>query len=298
MRDATPPDGPEARRLELSAGAASVGVALVLVALKLWALWQTGALTVAASLADSALDLFASLGAIGAMLLAARPPDADHRFGHTSVEDLFALAQAVLVGGSALVIASRAVMRVGEPVTLAALGPGLAVMGAAIVLTLALVAWQSHVARRTGSRVVAADRMHYLSDLLPNLGALAALGAALLWGVSWPDTVLGLVAAGVLLWGAWRLGRGAVDALMDREAEPETVARIAEIARGQPGIEGFHDLRTRRAGRRVFVQIHVEIDGRRPLTEAHDIGAALSHRIRSEIPGADVIVHKDPVRHP
>jgi ferrous-iron efflux pump FieF len=297
LRDATPPDGPEARRLELSAGAASVGVALVLVSLKLWALWQTGALTVAASLADSALDLLASLGAIGAMLLAARPPDADHRFGHTSVEDLFALAQAVLVGGSALVIASRAVMRIGEPVALAALGPGLAVMGAAIVLTLALVAWQSHVARRTGSRVVAADRMHYLSDLLPNLGALAALGAALLWGVSWPDTVLGLVAAGMLLWGAWRLGRGAVDALMDREAEPETVARIAEIARAQPGIEGFHDLRTRRAGRRVFVQIHVEIDGRRPLTEAHDIGAALSHRIRSEIPGADVIVHKDPVRH-
>jgi ferrous-iron efflux pump FieF len=282
--------------LELSAGAGAVAVALLLVALKGWGLWATGSLAVAASLADSAVDLLASLGALAAMIYAARPADDEHRFGHTAVEDLFALAQAGLVAISALAIAWRAVARIGEPVTLAGAGAGLAVMGAAGALTLALVLWQGHVARRTGSAVVAADRMHYLSDLLPTLGALAALGAAALWGVSWPDTVLGLAAAALLLAGAGRIGRRALDALMDREADAATVAAIERIARETEGIEGFHDLRTRRSGRRLFVQIHVEIDGRRPLAEAHDIGAALAHRIRARFPGADVIVHKDPVR--
>ena len=144
---------PADHRLDLSAGAASVTVAALLVGLKLWGLVATGALTVAASLADSAVDLAASLGAIASILYAARPPDSEHRFGHTAVEDLFALAQSVLIAGSALIIAWRALARIGEPVTLSAPGPGLGVMLAATALTLALVAWQGHVARRTGSRV-------------------------------------------------------------------------------------------------------------------------------------------------
>lgn len=286
----------EARRLDMSAGAAALGVAALLVGVKLWALLETGALTIAASLADSAVDLVASLGAIASIRYAARPPDADHRFGHTAVEDLFALAQAALVSVSALAIAWRALARIGEGAALTAAGTGLTVMLSATALTLGLVAWQGHVAARTGSSVVAADRMHYLADLLPNLGAMAALGAAWAWGIAWPDTVLGLAAAGALLVGAWRIGRPAFDALMDREADAATVATIEDIARHHPGITGFHDLRTRRSGRRIFVQIHVEIDGACPLEEAHDIGAALGHRIRAAVPGADVIVHKDPVR--
>jgi len=285
-----------AQRLELSAGAGSVATALVLVGLKGWALWTSGSLAVAASLADSAVDLLASLGALAAILYAARPPDDEHRFGHTAVEDLFALAQAGLVTLSAGAIGWRAVMRMGEPVTLPGAESALAVMAVSALLTLGLVFWQGHVARRTGSGVVAADRMHYLSDLLPTLGALAALGAAAAWEVTWPDTALGLAAAALLVAGAWRIARPALDALMDREAGPATVAEIERIARGTPGIEGFHDLRTRRSGRRLFVQIHVEIDGARSLAEAHDIGATLAHRVREALPGADVIVHKDPVR--
>lgn len=283
-------------RLDLSAGTASVCVAVLLVALKLWGLWATGALTVAASLADSAVDLVASVGALASILYAARPPDADHRFGHTAVEDLFALGQAVLIALSALAIGWRAIARIGEPVALSAPAAGIAVMLASIAITAGLVLWQGRVAARTGSRIVAADRMHYLSDLLPGIGALIALGAALVWGVAWPDTALGLAAAALLLRGATGIGREAFHALMDREADDDTVAAIEAIARDEPGIEGFHDLRTRRSGRRLFVQIHVEIDGARPLTEAHDIGATLRHRIRSAFPGADVIVHKDPVR--
>lgn len=166
--------------LNLSAGATSALVAAILVALKLWGLGQTGALSVAASLADSAMDLMVSLGALAALIYAARPADEDHAFGHSSAEDLAALGQAMFVLISAGVIAAAAVLRLTDtaPSPLQAQGAGLIVMVASVMLTAGLVLWQGHVARKTGSRVVAADRLHYLGDLLPNLGAIAALIAS------------------------------------------------------------------------------------------------------------------------
>ncbi|MEZ5913276.1 MAG: cation transporter [Paracoccaceae bacterium] len=146
-------------RLNLSAGAASVCVALALVAIKLWALHQTGALSVAASLADNALDLMVSLGALWALVYAAKPADEDHAFGHSSAEDLAALVQAALILVSAGLIGGMAVMRLLAPKSpaLAAEAAGIGAMVLSIVLTLALILWQRRVVRLTGSRVVAAD---------------------------------------------------------------------------------------------------------------------------------------------
>jgi ferrous-iron efflux pump FieF len=141
---------------------------------------------------------------------------------------------------------------------------------------------------------VAADAMHYLSDLLPNLGAVAALAASAWLGLSDVDSIIGLAAALLLAFGALRIAAGAWHALMDRGADARTLARLQEIARAHPGLAGFHDLKTRTAGARLFVQIHVEIDGDLPLREAHDIGADLARRMREAFPEAEVIVHKDP----
>jgi len=283
------------QRLNLVAGAASVGVALTLVGLKLWALQATGALSVAASLADSALDLLASLAAFAGIRYAARPADHDHSFGHTSVEDLVALGQALIVTGSAVAIGWHAFGRIGMPPPLAAETAGIAVMAVSIVLTLALVLWQGLVARRTGSKIVAADRLHYLSDLFPNLGAIAALFASARFGIGWLDPVIALLACAILLAGARRIGLAAWDALMDRRADPAVIARIEAVLAADPGIAGFHDLRTRTAGTRVFVQVHVEIDGALPLREAHAISARIKHALLAILPQADVIIHQDPV---
>jgi ferrous-iron efflux pump FieF len=282
-------------RLSLTAGAASVAVAAVLVALKLWALSATGALSIAASLADSALDLMMSLGAAAALVYAARPADEDHAFGHSSAEDLAALAQSIFIVVSALLIAWTAVgrLKADAPATLQAEMQGVAVMGVSILLTLALVWWQGRVARATGSRVVAADRLHYLGDLLPSLGAIAALFASARWGVADVDAIVALIAAGVMVFGALHIGRGAWNALMDRRADPEIIAGIAEIAGHWPGVHGFHDLKTRTAGRRVFVNLHIELDGDQSLRQAHDIGAGLRREILYRYPQADVIIHKD-----
>lgn len=285
-------------KLNLSAGVLSVAVASVLVAAKLWALGMTGALSVAASLADSAMDLMVSLGAMAAIIYAAKPADEDHAFGHTSVEDLAALGQSIFILISSVIIAIAAIGRLSAPetTTLARESSGMLVMGLSIALTLGLVIWQGRVARKTGNKVIAADRLHYLGDLLPNIGALISLWASRQFNMSSVDSVVALGAAAMLAIGAIKIGLSAWHALMDRRADPEVIKGIEAIARDWPGVRGYHDIKTRMAGSRIFVQIHIELDGDQPLRQAHDIGAGLRRAILMAYPAADVIIHKDVAR--
>tara|TARA_R110002073_G_scaffold217992_4_gene378231 strand:- start:65 stop:973 length:909 start_codon:yes stop_codon:yes gene_type:complete len=283
--------------LNLSAGLLSVTVALVLVLAKLWALGQTGSLAVAATLADSAMDLMMSLGGLAAIAYAAKPADDDHNFGHTSAEDLAALGQSLFILISAGVIAVAAVLRLlDDSVTLPQQEQrGMAIMVFSIFLTLGLVLWQRRVARTTGNRVVKADSLHYLGDLIPNIGAILALWASAAFGLGQIDSVVALGAAALLAVGALRIGKGAWDALMDRQADPEMIAGITAIAEDFEGVHGFHDLKTRVSGSRVFVNLHVELDGSQTLDQAHAIGAALRRAILHAYPRADVLIHKDPL---
>jgi ferrous-iron efflux pump FieF len=196
---------------------------------------------------------------------------------------------------SAVVIAVAAVQRLGDttPPSLMHEGRGMIVMGASVALTLALVLWQGRVARRTGNRIVAADRLHYLGDLLPNIGAIASLWVSARFGMVAVDSVVALGAAALLVIGALRIGKGALDALMDRRADPVLIAGVEHMAADWPGVRGYHDVKTRVAGSRVFVQIHIELDGNQPLAQAHAIGAGLRRAIMAAYPQADVIVHKD-----
>ncbi|WP_370030175.1 cation diffusion facilitator family transporter [Oceanicella sp. SM1341] len=269
-------------------------VAGVLVILKFLALTATGSLSIAASLTDSALDLLVSSTGLLAIRYAARPPDRDHAFGHTSAEDLMALAQALMVGGSGLFIGWSAVERLrGPSEPLRSEAAGIAVMLVSVVLTLVLVWYQRRVAARTGSKVVSADSLHYVGDLVPNIGALVALFASQHFGLGRVDSVVALGAAAMLLLGALRIGKSAWDALMDRGADPELVTRVRGIVENWPGVHGHHDLKTRMAGTKVFIQVHIELDGRQSLAQAHDIGAALRRSIVRAVPNAEVIIHKD-----
>ena len=290
-------------RLNLSAGLLSVTVALVLVIAKLWAFGETGSLSIAATLADSAMDLMMSLGGLVAIIYAAKPADDDHNFGHTSAEDLAALGQSIFILISATVIAVAAILRlldrnVSLPEREAS---GMVVIVFSIVITIALVLWQRRVAKQTGNRVVAADSLHYLGDLIPNVGALIALWASAKFGIGQIDSIVALAAAALLAFGAMRIGKAAFDALMDRQADTGMIAGIEDITRDFEGVHGSHDLKTRVAGSRVFVNLHIELDGTQTLEDAHAIGAALRRAITEAYPRADVLIHKDPVgveKHP
>ncbi|RPE67259.1 ferrous-iron efflux pump FieF [Pacificibacter maritimus] len=282
-------------RLNISAGLASVSVALILVGAKLWAFEQTSALSIATSLVDSALDLAMALGGLWAIYYAARPPDDDHTFGHTSAEDLVALSQSVLILLSSAFITTTALRRlfVSPAPRIQSESIGLGVMVFSIVLTLGLVLWQGKVARRTGSKVVAADSLHYIGDLIPNIGAILALLAARFWDWHSVDSIVALGAAAYLAYGAHKIGRSAWDALMDRSAPQDMISGIEALAMVEPGIDGFHDLKTRTAGSMVFVHLHIELDGDLPLRQAHDIGKSLKAKILQAYPNTDVIIHKD-----
>lgn len=278
-------------------------VALMLVIAKLWAFGETGSLSIAATLADSAMDLMMSLGGLVAIIYAAKPADDDHNFGHTSAEDLAALGQSIFILISATVIAVAAILRlldrnVSLPEREAS---GMVVIVFSIVITIALVLWQRRVAKQTGNRVVAADSLHYLGDLIPNVGALIALWASAKFGIGQIDSIVALAAAALLAFGAMRIGKAAFDALMDRQADTGMIAGIEDITRDFEGVHGFHDLKTRVAGSRVFVNLHIELDGTQTLEDAHAIGAALRRAITEAYPRADVLIHKDPVgveKHP
>ena len=282
------------QRLNVSAGVASVSVAVVLVAIKAWALAATGALSVAASLADSAVDLFASAAGLVGIIYAAKPPDEDHSFGHTSAEDLVALGQALLIVASAGLIGWHAVGRLAAPPALSAERAGLVVMAASIVITFGLVVWQGRVAKTTRSRIVAADRLHYVGDLIPTSGAMVALVASRRLGISWLDPIIALGACLFLVAGAYRIGIGAWNALMDRAADPALLARLDAIITSQPGVLGYHDLKTRSAGSRTFIQVHLELDGTQSLQAAHDIGAGVRRALLAAVADSEVIIHQDP----
>lgn len=290
----------DATRLNISAGLASVTVATVLVGLKLWALGATNALSVAASLADSAMDLMVSLGGLVAIVYAARPADDDHAWGHTSAEDLAALGQSLFILVSAGVIGWAAIARLlaESPPALAQQGRGIVVMAVSIALTAGLVLWQRRVAARTGSKVVAADSLHYLGDLIPSIGAILSLGASAAFGLGNIDSVVALGAGVMLAAGAIRIFKGAWDALMDRAAPDELVAEVAAIVGAWPGVDGFHDLKTRMAGSKTFITVHIEQDGAKSLHETHAVAAALRRALLRAVPGSDVMIHQDPTGTP
>lgn len=283
--------------LTRSAAYASIGVALLLAVLKGWATWRTGSTAMLGSLADTALDLVASVATLVGVWIAAQPADEQHRFGHGKAEALAAVTQVMLIALSASGIAFRAVERLVNGGETAAAGEGIAVSLVAIVATVALLAWQRHVIRRTGSLAIRTDHVHYQSDLLLNLVVIAALVLDQFLGFAQADPLLGLAIAGWLLWGAWRAGADAIDQIMDKEWPEEKRQRFIALAARHPELTNLHALRTRSSGSRDFVQFHVDLPGTMSVGEAHAITERVEADVRREFPDAEVIVHIDPQGH-
>jgi ferrous-iron efflux pump FieF len=282
------------KRLNELAAVASVSVAAILICAKL-ALWLvTGSVAILGTLVDSGLDAIASIVTFIGVRQAAQPPDRAHRYGHGKAEAIGALVQAGFVIGSALFLAIEAARRLIQPQPIEQSGLGIAVLLLAILMTAALLGFQRAVVGRTGSIAIQADSVHYRSDLLMNLAVIAAL--ILIEATGWPviDPLIGLGVVLVLLYSAFRMGRHALDMLMDRELPAEARARIRKLALGHPRAHDVHDLRTRRAGSDVFIELHLELDADLNLEQAHDITHEVETRIRAAFPEADILVHQEP----
>lgn len=281
-------------RLMRSATYASVATASVLIVVKLGAWVATGSLSMLSTLVDSLLDVVASLVNLVAVRHALTPPDREHRFGHGKAEPLAALGQAAFIAGSAVFLLFEAVHRLYEPRAVMHSDVGIGVMVFAIVLTFALTRYQAFVVRKTGSLAIQADSLHYLGDLLVNVSVIVALLLVSQLGWVHADPLIGLGIVAYIVFNAWRIARGAFDMLMDRELPDDERQRIREIALAHPEVRDLHDLRTRASGPKLFIQLHLELDGGMSLSRAHEISDRVEAEIAAAFPGAEILIHQDP----
>ncbi|MEH3045722.1 cation diffusion facilitator family transporter [Sphingomonas adhaesiva] len=283
--------------LAMRAALASVAMACALLVIKGYAAWHTGSVAMLGSLADTGLDLLASLVTLYGVKLAAEPADQDHRFGHGKAEALAALFQVVLITASAIGIAWRAIERFSNPSINEDAGLGIAVSGVAIVATMVLLAYQRSIIRRTGSVAILADNVHYQSDVLLNTAVIGALVLDQYLGVAGADPVFGIAIAVWLAWGAFQASSQAIDMLMDKEWPDDQRAAFVEVAARQPGIRGIHDFRTRRSGSHDFAQFHMEVDPELSVREAHRIVERVEVALRDTFPRVETLIHLDPEGH-
>ena len=284
----------EAAALTRRVTSLSVIVAAVLIVVKFIAWQASGSIALLASLADSGLDLIASLVTFFAVRYAAAPPDAEHRFGHGKAEAFASLTQAGLVFASAALVGEEAIRHLLDPRPIAAEGWAMGVMVVSIALTSALMYAQTQVLKRTGSVAVSGDRAHYAADLASNLIAFVGIGAVALTGFTRADAAAGLLVALWLVWGAIGVFRQASSQLMDHELSEEARSRIFQLMTADPRVKGVHQLRTRASGPYVHIQLHADLDPTLSLEVAHEVMVAAENRVLEAFPAADIIIHPDP----
>ena len=273
---------------------ASVSVAVVLIVAKFAAWLATDSVSLLSTLIDSLLDAGASLINLYAVRQALQPADREHRFGHGKAEPLAGLAQAAFICGSAAFLLIEAGKRFIQPRVLDNTEIGIAVMVFSIALTVALVLFQRHVVRQTGSVAISADSVHYRMDVLVNASVIVSLILVTEMGWRWADPLFATAIAGYIVWGAAVIGRQALNLLMDRELPDAERQRIRQIALAHPGVRNMHDLRTRSSGLQLFIQLHLEMDGSITLNQAHEISDQVEAEIERAYPMAEVIIHEDP----
>jgi ferrous-iron efflux pump FieF len=280
------------------ASAIVLGVALVLIVVKTWGWVATGSMVLLTSAADGVVDLLAAMATFLGVRFAERPADAGHRFGHGKGEALAAFTQAILLAGTATLLAVQSSVRLIYPQPLTAVTLGLWVAGIGFAISSLLAAMQTWVVRRTGSSAIAADRTHYLADAVLNAAVLAALALTSVTGWQRLDPTFALVITGYMIMSARRIGAMASRQLLDHELPEEQRERIKAAAVACSGARGLLNLRTRDAGDRAFVEFQLEVDGRLSVWEGHEIVDAAEHAIAALFyKQTEVIGHLEPAKH-
>ena len=282
-------------RLNRLATQVSLGLAVVLIGVKLWAWAATGSVALLTSGVDAMVDAGAAFASFVGVRYAAQPADRDHRFGHGKAEAVAAFVQGMFLAGAAVALSLQSIGRLITPQPLTHLGFGLWVMLGSTLAAILLVALQSFVTARTGSTAVAADRAHYLTDIAVNLAALAALAVTAKTGWDRADPGFAFAISVYMLWNAKGIAGHALKQLLDQELPDAARQRIREAVLKCAEVRAIHDLRSRDAGDRVFVEFHLEVDGDLTVTHAHAISDRVEAAVAALFPtSAEIVVHIEP----
>lgn len=276
-----------------------IAAAVATLGLKFTAYAVTGSIGLLSDAMESLVNLATAGLALFALWYAARPVDRTHAYGHEKIEFFASGVEGLLIAVAALGIGWVAVDHLPAPAPLQRLDLGLALALAAAGLNFAVARTLLAIGRRTHSIVMEAEGRHLLTDVWTSAAVLVSLGVVRVTNVAWLDPAIGLVLAALILRTGLGLLRRSFDGLMDRTLPDEEVAGLrAVLARLLPPETTYHGLRTRRAGRRRFVDFHLLVPGRWSVAKAHLLAQEIEQAIAAALVGAQVTVHIEPVEEP
>ncbi len=273
----------------------SIAMAIFLSIIKIVTGFATHSMAVLASALDSIMDAVSSLINFFAAKAAAKPPDANHAYGHGKIESLASLFQSLAIAVSGLYLILESGRRLVQGSILQEIQAGVAVMAFSLFVTIALIARLTWAQKKTGSLILSTEKLHYTTDILTNGGTIAVLVLAKLTGKVYWDLFFSILVALYVFKTAYGILKQAVDELLDRSLPDVSKEEISGIISGyHPSLGGLHNFRSRRVGTQVFMDFHVEIREEDDFKKAHLLTEGLIDRIRDKYPGADVTVHYDP----
>lgn len=277
----------------------SIAAAIATILLKGWAWWLTGSVGLLSDALESFVNLAAAVVALMVLALAAEPEDAEHTFGHNKAEYFSSAFEGFLILVAAGAIIYTAVGRLLSPQPLEAVGLGLVVSVIASGINLAVARVLMRVGREFRSITLEADAHHLLTDVWTSVGVIAGVGLVWLTGWLWLDPVIAIAVGINILWMGWTLLKRSADGLMDVSIPAEELRGIEAILASYEaqGLE-FHALRTRQAGSRAFVMLHVLVPGDWTVQVGHDWCEAIEGDIRRRLTHAHVTTHLEPREDP
>ncbi len=273
----------------------SILVGLVVLALKTFAWWLTGSVALMSDAMESIVNVATAVAALIAIRIAARPADRDHPYGHHKAEFFSAVLEGVMIIVAALLILREAWHGFLAPRMLEAPLEGLLVNGSASVLN-ALWCWVLiSRGRRLRSPALVADGHHLLSDVISSGGVVLGVALAVVTGWAVLDPALAALVAVNILWSGWKVMTSSLSGLMDEAVADDTLAGIrATISDNATGAIEAHDLRTRHAGPRIFIDFHLVVDGQTTVETAHDICDRIEQALKTTVPGSMITIHVEP----
>lgn len=300
-RGTTQPTANERRRRDrlIRVISVSIGAAILTIGLKFAAWLMTGSVGLLSDAAESVINLVAAVVALIVILWSTRPADEDHAYGHEKADYLAAGFEGGLIVLAAAGVAYAAVNRLLHPAELETLGLGITVSIVATVINLVVARLLIRTGREDSSTVLDADGRHLMADVWTSIGVVG--GVAMVWITGWKtlDPLIALlVALNIVRTGA-ALVREALSGLMDRALPERDLATVNHVLDLYTSEEiGFHALRTRVAGRRSFISVHVLVPGHWTVQEGHDLVERLEQDLRDRFEQATVFTHLEPMEDP
>jgi len=277
----------------------SIAAAVATILLKALAYWVTGSVGLLSDALESFVNLAGALMALAMLSLAARPPDANHAYGHGKAEYFSSGVEGGLILIAAISISVAAVDRLLHPRALEQLGLGLGVSVVASLVNLGVSVVLMRAAKQYDSITLKANAHHLMTDVWTSAGVLAGVGAVALTGWLWLDPVVALLVAANIVWTGVRIVHASVLGLMDTALPPEEQSAIVAVLDGYVTDEvNYHALRTRQAGPRRFVSVHVLVPGEWSVMRGHGLVEKIEADLRSTLPMLSVDTHLEPLEDP